>query len=376
MKNYLLAGGLSTILLLSACSSEEESQAEENNEQTEEQMSEEETEDTSTDDSLEEQTSDEQENTIDVSDYMTRYEYEPIEYDREIEDIATEESEKAVNGEFDSDRYMTDIEYGSELTNTFETIESSEEFQTMDEEIENLDEEAKEVTQEMVDTFNSLSNITSEMHQNLDTDNFDKEIPEHFKPVHQNFEKGFEISSDTLSGTKDFLEDNVGEEVEEETIDEIEKIMENNLEVADQYFEEATSLQERASAAYDYEAVGESWDENWEGENESEEIEHSTSEESSQDNRGFDNIANQGELESIIYGNYSEVEKIQAYNNAVENGIIPQGTVTEGSAVSAYESSVGLQNGETEKEQLAERYQMWVDEGLMTEEEMEIELNK
>ena len=56
--------------------------------------------------------------------------------------------------------------------------------------------------------------------------------------------------------------------------------------------------------------------------------------------------------------------------------MIPQGTVSEGSAVSAYESSVGIQNGENEKDQLAERYQMWVDEGIMTEEEMETELNK
>ena len=37
------------------------------------------------------------------------------------------------------------------------------------------------------------------------------------------------------------------------------------------------------------------------------------------------NIKDRGTLESVIYGNYSETAKIQAYNNAVANGVIPQG---------------------------------------------------
>lgn len=87
-------------------------------------------------------------------------------------------------------------------------------------------------------------------------------------------------------------------------------------------------------------------------------------------------ITDHSTLESIIYGNYTEVEKIAAYNSAVANGVIPQGTVSEGSAVSAYESSIGLQNGETEDDQMRKTYQSWVDAGLMTEEEMELELAK
>lgn len=87
-------------------------------------------------------------------------------------------------------------------------------------------------------------------------------------------------------------------------------------------------------------------------------------------------ITDHSTLESIIYGNYTEEEKIAAYNSAVANGVIPQGTVSEGSAISAYESSIGLQNGETEEDQMRKTYQSWVDAGLMTEEEMELELAK
>ena len=51
-------------------------------------------------------------------------------------------------------------------------------------------------------------------------------------------------------------------------------------------------------------------------------------------------------LESIIYGNYSEEQKIQAYNSAVANGIIPQGNVMEGPASVAYQSSLRVENGQ------------------------------
>ncbi|WP_204206394.1 hypothetical protein [Mammaliicoccus sciuri] len=88
------------------------------------------------------------------------------------------------------------------------------------------------------------------------------------------------------------------------------------------------------------------------------------------------NISNETQLQSVLNGNFSEEQKIQAYNSAVANGVIPQGTVSEGSAQAAYESSKGIQNGESEKDQLAERYQSWVDAGLMTEDEMQEELAK
>lgn len=88
------------------------------------------------------------------------------------------------------------------------------------------------------------------------------------------------------------------------------------------------------------------------------------------------NISNETQLQSVLNGNFSEEQKIQAYNSAVTNGVIPQGTVSEGSAQAAYESSKGIQNGESEKDQLAERYQSWVDAGLMTEDEMQEELAK
>lgn len=60
------------------------------------------------------------------------------------------------------------------------------------------------------------------------------------------------------------------------------------------------------------------------------------------------NITDIETLESVLYGNYTEEQKIQAYNNAVANGIIPQGNVMEGSALSAYKSSLRIANGQEE----------------------------
>ena len=58
------------------------------------------------------------------------------------------------------------------------------------------------------------------------------------------------------------------------------------------------------------------------------------------------NIKDRGTLESVIYGNYSETDKIKAYNNAVANGVIPQGNVMEGPASAAYESSLRVESGQ------------------------------
>ncbi|MCD8797422.1 hypothetical protein [Mammaliicoccus sciuri] len=111
-------------------------------------------------------------------------------------------------------------------------------------------------------------------------------------------------------------------------------------------------------------------------------VEEDTTEERTQEQQSVQeqpntsNITDEGQLQNVLNGNYSEEQKIQAYNSAVANGVIPQGTVSEGSAQAAYESSKGIQNGDTTKDQLAERYQSWVDAGIMTEEEMQKELAK
>lgn len=59
----------------------------------------------------------------------------------------------------------------------------------------------------------------------------------------------------------------------------------------------------------------------------------------------LNNITDRETLESIIYGNYNEMDKIKAYNSAVSNGIIPQGNVMEGPASAAYESSLRVESG-------------------------------
>ena len=73
-----------------------------------------------------------------------------------------------------------------------------------------------------------------------------------------------------------------------------------------------------------------------------------SSSEKSQNTQNVDvtNIKDRGTLESVIYGNYSEKAKIQAYNNAVANGVIPQGNVMEGPASAAYESSLRVESGQ------------------------------
>ncbi|MHB7916771.1 hypothetical protein ACYCJX_03735 [Staphylococcus borealis] len=68
-----------------------------------------------------------------------------------------------------------------------------------------------------------------------------------------------------------------------------------------------------------------------------------------QDTKQIDvqNITDRATLETVIYSNnYTEIEKIAAYNSAVANGVIPQGNVMEGPASAAYESSLRVERGQ------------------------------
>ena len=56
-------------------------------------------------------------------------------------------------------------------------------------------------------------------------------------------------------------------------------------------------------------------------------------------------VTNRAELDKIMTGNYSEVEKLNAYNNAVAEGVIPQGNVMEGPPEAAYQSSLNIEKG-------------------------------
>lgn len=58
------------------------------------------------------------------------------------------------------------------------------------------------------------------------------------------------------------------------------------------------------------------------------------------------NVTDRAMLEAIIYGDYTEIDKIAAYKSAVANGVIPQGNVMEGPAAAAYESSLRIARGE------------------------------
>lgn len=58
------------------------------------------------------------------------------------------------------------------------------------------------------------------------------------------------------------------------------------------------------------------------------------------------NVTDRATLDAIIYGDYTEIDKIAAYKSAVANGVIPQGNVMEGPAAAAYESSLRIARGE------------------------------
>ncbi|MCU7557293.1 hypothetical protein [Macrococcus capreoli] len=63
-------------------------------------------------------------------------------------------------------------------------------------------------------------------------------------------------------------------------------------------------------------------------------------------NININNITDRATLEAVVYGNYSEMDKITAYKSAVANGVIPQGNVMEGPASKAYESSLRVESGQ------------------------------
>ncbi|MCG1064118.1 hypothetical protein K4S80_02045 [Staphylococcus epidermidis] len=80
--------------------------------------------------------------------------------------------------------------------------------------------------------------------------------------------------------------------------------------------------------------------------NENQNSQKQSSQEKSNQNIDLSNIQDRNTLESIIYGNYTEEQKVQAYKSAVANGVIPQGNVMEGPASAAYESSLRVESGQ------------------------------
>lgn len=80
--------------------------------------------------------------------------------------------------------------------------------------------------------------------------------------------------------------------------------------------------------------------------NDSEKTPSEDNEQTTSQNIDPTNITDRASLEAVIYGDYDEETKLQAYNSAVANGVIPQGNVMEGPASAAYESSLRVERGE------------------------------
>ena len=72
----------------------------------------------------------------------------------------------------------------------------------------------------------------------------------------------------------------------------------------------------------------------------------SSNEQESTSSIDYNNITDRNSLVQILNGNYTEEQKIIAYNSAVSNGVIPQGNVLEGPAQAAYESSLRVESGQ------------------------------
>lgn len=64
------------------------------------------------------------------------------------------------------------------------------------------------------------------------------------------------------------------------------------------------------------------------------------------ENLNYKNVTDRDTLVKILYGDYTEEQKVIAYNSAVSNDVIPQGNVLEGPASAAYESSLRVESGE------------------------------
>lgn len=73
--------------------------------------------------------------------------------------------------------------------------------------------------------------------------------------------------------------------------------------------------------------------------------EENTNEEENE-NLNYKNVTDRDTLVKILYGDYTEEQKVIAYNSAVSNDVIPQGNVLEGPASAAYESSLRVESGE------------------------------
>lgn len=72
----------------------------------------------------------------------------------------------------------------------------------------------------------------------------------------------------------------------------------------------------------------------------------SSNEQESTSSIDYNNITDRNSLVQILNGNYTEEQKIIAYNSAVSNGVIPLGNVLEGPAQAAYESSLRVESGQ------------------------------
>lgn len=359
MKKYLLAGGIATILLLGACGNNENEPVEE--ETTEEANTMEETDSTEETESTEEEVEEESEEIVEEEDEYTEEEPEDT---NEPEEVSTDDIEglKVINeGDVPIEHEAGDLD----ITITYAEIV----HWTVEEDEDWIFENA-----EVGDTVGVLgigydleNNSDEEIRFDLISATLITEVGD-FEPHSTLSETPESVpGQESVSGNVFYIM----EDVDYESINSIElDLPEAN---ASQTYEPAVEVENLIIEFNESEsntAESESSEEQEVVEEEGSEQEEVVQEEPQNE------VTNQAELESIIYGDYAEEYKIQAYNDAVAAGIIPQGTVTSGSAIAAYESSIGLQSGESEYDQMKETYQSWVDEGIMTEEEMERELSK
>lgn len=174
------------------------------------------------------------ESDIKINDYFSAEEYSPEESEN-IQDLALKAAKEKQDGTFDYDEYYSDSEFNDVVLNALEFFSNEEKMRMMDESFEKLDDESLS-SEDIEDILIPVKEEFNNLYNQLSDDELNKKVPEHLKPYHENYKKGAKIFSNTFDSFVDFASDNKIEDVNEELENKMNKIIDDNMMIADQYF--------------------------------------------------------------------------------------------------------------------------------------------
>lgn len=189
------------------------------------------------------------------------------------------------------------------------------------------------------DSINEFKNLTNDLDSNREnfhkeTNNFD--TPKEYKDIEKSLTYSNKYLSDSYSKMAQLLQDSLDNKITdaefEDKLYNTQEEYQEKLKKVEPNKDELKKLIKKENVDKYYNALDDS--------------EESTQNEETSNNVDINNIQDRNTLESVIYGSYSETDKIQAYNSAVANNVIPQANVMSGPASAAYESSLAVEKGE------------------------------